>query len=75
MVRRKLTTEEFIKRARDIHGNLYDYNKTEYVNYDTKLIITCPKHGDFKQSPTHHLNGEGCPKCRYKWKTRMPYLC
>ena len=65
MVRRKLTTEEFIKRAMDIHGNLYDYTKTEYVNYDTKLIITCPKHGDFKQSPTHHLNGEGCPKCRY----------
>ena len=59
----KLTTEEFIKRAREIHGDRYDYSKTNYVNMRTKVIIICPKHGEFEQTPHGHLNGDGCPKC------------
>jgi len=58
-----ITTEEFIKRAKEIHGDKYDYSKTIYKNRRTKLIITCPKHGDFEQRPDAHLSGQGCPKC------------
>lgn len=60
---KKLTTEEFIKRAKAIHGNTYDYSKVEYVNSKTKVIITCPVHGDFEQLPHNHLRGCGCDKC------------
>ena len=59
----KLTTDEFIKKAREIHGDKYDYSKVEYKNYDTKVCIICPKHGEFWQIPRYHLNGKGCPKC------------
>ena len=61
---KKVTTELFIKKARNIHGDKYDYSKTIYVNAKTKVIITCPKHGDFLQTPNSHLNGNGCPKCK-----------
>lgn len=59
----KMTTETFIKRAREIHGDKYDYSKSVYVNSKTKLIISCPEHGDFEQSPDKHLSGHGCPMC------------
>ena len=58
-----LTTKDFISKARKIHGEKYDYSKSEYVNYETPLIITCPKHGDFLQTPHEHLDGCGCQKC------------
>ena len=59
----RLTTEEFIKRAREIHGDKYDYSKANYINMRTKVIIICPEHGEFKQKPSDHLNGVGCPSC------------
>ena len=58
-----LSTEEFVKRAREIHGNKYDYSKVEYKNYDTKVCIICPKHGEFWQMPHSHLQGNGCTVC------------
>ena len=61
----KKTTEQFIEDARQIHGDMYDYSKVEYINAKTKVCIVCPKHGEFWQTPTHHLSGYGCPKCRY----------
>lgn len=61
---RKLTTEEFIKRARDIHGNKYDYSKVEYINNKTKVCIICHEHGEFWQTPGNHINGAGCPDCQ-----------
>ena len=57
------TTEEFIKRAREVHGDKYDYSKVNYVNNHTDVCIICPKHGEFLQMPYNHLNGAGCPKC------------
>lgn len=58
------TTEEFIKRSKIIHGDKYDYSKAIYVNQATKVIITCPIHGDFEQHPAnHYLKGTNCPKC------------
>ena len=41
----KLTTEEFIKKAREVHGDRYDYSKVEYVNKKTKVCIICKEHG------------------------------
>lgn len=60
---KKLTTEEFIEKARKIHGNKYDYSKVVYVNSQTKVCIICPIHGEFWQRPNDHLNGYGCNKC------------
>ena len=57
------TTEQFIEDARRVHGNKYNYDKVKYENNKTKVIITCPKHGDFLQTPNKHLLGRGCPKC------------
>jgi hypothetical protein len=62
-----LTTEGFIKRAREVHGNKYDYSKTIYQGKRKKVIITCPIHGDFEQWPKNHYNGQGCPKCGKKY--------
>ena len=59
----KLTTEEFIKKAREVHGDKYDYSKVEYLDNRTPVCIICPKHGEFPQTPTIHLQGSGCPKC------------
>ena len=56
-------TEEFIQKAKEIHKNKYDYNKTDYVETDKKVCITCPEHGDFFQRPSDHLSGKGCSKC------------
>jgi hypothetical protein len=61
---KKLTTIEFIEKANKIHNNYYDYSKTDYILSSQKVIITCPIHGDFKQTPNHHLDGEGCPICK-----------
>ena len=60
---KKRTTEEFIELARQVHGDKYDYSKTVYVNKRSKVIITCPIHGDFEQNAHDHINGRGCPKC------------
>lgn len=60
---RKLTLQEFISRARHIHGDKYDYSKVEYINTMTKVCIICPKHGEFWMKPNGHLNGQGCQKC------------
>jgi len=61
-----LTTEEFIKRAIKIHGDKYTYKNVKYINTKTKISITCPKHGDFLQTPNSHIAGSGCNKCN-KW--------
>lgn len=58
------TTEEFVKKAEKVHNKKYSYAKTVYRGARYKLIITCPKHGDFEQEASHHLRGEGCPLCR-----------
>ena len=66
----KLTTEEFIKRAREVHGDKYDYSKVEYVGSESKVCIVCPEHGEFWQAPHTHLRGGGCPICVGRAKMR-----
>lgn len=59
----RYSLEEFISKAKQIHGDKYDYSKVEYVNNQTKVCIICPIHGEFWQTPQHHFNGCGCKKC------------
>lgn len=63
------TTEQFIIDANKTHKDFYDYSKTVYVNAKDKLIITCPKHGNFLQTPNDHLTGFGCDLCGREQKT------
>ena len=60
---KRKTTDQFIKDARAIHGDKYDYSKVNYINNITKVEIICPIHGSFWQHPVHHLSGRGCPEC------------
>jgi len=63
MMRRK-TAKEFIAQAQAVHGSRYDYSKVKYENGKCKVIIICHIHGDFRQTPSNHVNQkQGCPKC------------
>lgn len=35
---KSLTIENFIEKAKKIHGDKYDYSKVEYINVDTKSM-------------------------------------
>lgn len=61
----KLTLTDFIKRGNEVHHNIYIYiyDKSHYINNKTKIVINCPEHGYFKQTPCDHLNGHGCSIC------------
>ena len=60
---KKATLDEWLHKAKAVHGDKYDYSKVKYVNGRTKVCIVCPKHGDFYQTPDSHLKGRGCKKC------------
>jgi hypothetical protein len=60
---KNLTTEEFIVKAKEIHGDTYDYSKVDYIKAKLKVIIICKEHGDFLQTADNHLCGNGCKKC------------
>jgi hypothetical protein len=60
---KRVTTEEFIKKAQIIHGNIYDYSLVDYINCYTKIKIICQKHGIFEQRPDKHLQKRGCYFC------------
>jgi hypothetical protein len=55
--------EEFIKAAASLYDGRYSYEKTKYINGTTKVLITCPEHGDFLQIPADHLSGHACVEC------------
>ena len=61
---RRLSTEEFICRAKTVHGDRYNYEKVQYKDWWGKVCIVCSKHGEFWQNAGDHLRGEGCPMCR-----------
>lgn len=62
----RYTTESWIKKAKEIFGDLYDYSESKYVNAKTPICIICKKHGKFYQLPTNHVKGHGCKKCYYE---------
>lgn len=61
--KRTFSTEQFISRAREVHGDKYDYSLVEYINAKTPVKIICLKHGLFEQVPDTHTHSYGCPKC------------
>ena len=65
-------TEEFIKKAKAVHGDKYNYSKTEYSSAKDKLTIICPVHGEFEQLAAGHLSGYGCKECTSYGKGRVP---
>ena len=60
----KISQTTFIEKAQKIHGNIYDYKLTKYINFKTKVEIECPKHGTFLKTPDAHITQkQGCPFC------------
>jgi G:T-mismatch repair DNA endonuclease (very short patch repair protein) len=59
----KLTAEQFISRAKEVHGDKYDYSKVDYKSMDATVKIICPTHKAWMQTPSNHLAGKGCKYC------------
>jgi hypothetical protein len=74
--KRRKSIEDFIKEARNIHGNLYDYSKVEYTHCDKKVCIIDPEYGEFWQTPYQHLNSHGCPSRtkEKKWEIHVDHI-
>jgi len=58
-----LTQQEFLRRARKVHGNRYDYSRAFYKHAHKPVVVICRTHGAFAQRSYAHLTGEGCPAC------------
>lgn len=59
----KLTTEQFVSKAQEVHGDKYNYSKTVYAGRKKKISFICPEHGEISIIAGNHLQGHGCPKC------------
>tara|TARA_Y100000022_G_scaffold144383_1_gene126109 strand:- start:1309 stop:2679 length:1371 start_codon:yes stop_codon:yes gene_type:complete len=71
---RRLTQEEFIQKAKELHGDAYDFSKVKYVNSKEDVIVICKKngHGEFPiragrlitiRRERGATKPAGCPKC------------
>ena len=58
-----LSQEESIRRAKEIHGDRYDYSQWDYKTFQTSVKIICRDHGVFETTPAIHFGGSLCPKC------------
>ena len=59
-------------RAKEVHGDKYDYSKTKYKDMRSNIEIVCPVHGSFYQRAQSHILGHGCPFCKNdRQKERM----
>ena len=67
---KRATTKEFITKAKEIHGDRYDYSLVEYTTSKSNVTIICKDHGQFEQSAANHLRGSGCRKCPNKYNNR-----
>ncbi|MDP2112345.1 MAG: GIY-YIG nuclease family protein [Thiobacillus sp.] len=56
-------TAKFIERTKQVHGERYDYSRFVYTSSSNKGVIICRQHGEFRQAPSNHLCGSGCPVC------------
>lgn len=63
MKRLNYTNEMLSHDFKLVHGEKYDYSKVNLTRFDSKVCIICPKHGEFWQTPSKHLQGRGCPRC------------
>lgn len=62
--KKRHSLEQFIEKARRVHGKYYDYSLTQYVAQMKDLTVVCPKHGPFVVCANNHIHGTGCNKCR-----------
>lgn len=62
-IKKTYSTSEFIQKSISKHGNKYDYSLSDYKYSKTPVIIICPEHGEFKQTPNAHWAGKGCGRC------------
>ena len=62
--KRRMTTVDFIMKAKEVHGDRFDYSLTDYVSSHEKVKIVCSVHGAFEQKAYRHLQGNGCQKCK-----------
>ena len=71
-----MNAANFVEKARTLHGSKYNYSKVQYEGAQTKVTIICPEHGEFQQTPSHHVNmGCGCQYCGgCKKKTLAEFL-
>lgn len=70
---RKLTTEEWVVRAKAKHGETFDYTETAYIDSHANLTVRCRRHGPFEQVPPVHLRSStetACPECYKEWNGR-----
>ena len=64
LVRSSLSAETFVLRANAVHGGRYDYSRSLYLSAKKEVLIGCPAHGFFSQTPDAHvIAGSGCPDC------------
>lgn len=70
----KKTTEQYIKEAKKVHGNKYDYSLVKYKRSNEKIKIICPIHGEFLQNPRNHLERHGCYKCGRNMITEEQFI-
>ena len=68
------STQSFIEKSKEVHGDLYDYREAIYVKAHSHVKILCKDHGMFLQSPTSHFSGAGCPECSREAASDL-YMC
>lgn len=61
---KKMSTEEFIVESNKVHNNYFSYDHCHFINVSSKVVVTCPIHGDFEVKANNHLNGANCKKCQ-----------
>lgn len=70
----RMTTDLFIELAKARYGSRFSYDKTQYVDSFTKVVVTCKKHGDFLVRPSYHLyRGPGCKKCALEKRGKLVF--
>ena len=67
------TQEEFEYRAKQIHGDIYNYTNTVYTTYHEPITIMCNTHGEFSTTPNMFLAGYGCPRCNISVPLKVKY--
>jgi hypothetical protein len=70
------TTSDIVAELEAIHGDKFLYDKIDYKNTKSKIIIGCKQHGYFEKWPNDikKSNG-GCPRCNNSWnKTHDEFI-
>ena len=70
-LKQSFTQKEFVKKANEVHNNFYDYSLTKYISTHSKIIVICPKHGQFFVTPASHCQNVKCKKCEDKRKGNL----